>query len=50
MASAHTYEASVLHGPGGAFLVQGLEEDLEHDDEEGGEEGVVDDVEQGDPH
>ena len=48
LASDQTYEAAVLHGPGGSVIPEGLEEDLQHHDEEGGEEGVVDDIEQRD--
>ena len=43
-----TYETPILHCPGRPVLPESLEEDLEHHDEEGGEEGVVDDIEQGD--
>ena len=48
LASDQTYETAVLHGPSGPILPECLEEDLEHHDEEAGEEGVVDDIEQGD--
>ena len=48
LGSDQTYEAAVLHCPGGPILPECLEEDLEHHDEEGGEEGVVDDIEEGD--
>ena len=43
-----TYETAILRRPGRPVLPESLEEDLEHHDEEGGEEGVVDDIEEGD--
>ena len=43
-----TYETAILHCPGRSVLPESLKEDLEHHDEEGGEESVVDDIEQGD--